>query len=420
LIFAEAKARQLLLLRVSKGVSAHTIQLAQETLEMAEELGEAGKPVQLLALFGLIWMEADSGDVIDRTSAIEKGLSLAQELGDQFMVAEFMMFYINSRDRTKARMYSEKHLALRRELGDLDGIMMANLLTGYHHMENGAEADIPRARMLMEEAHQLAQIVRNPWGLWTAKCWLGILFCESGQIDIGIELFLQALPMSRHLDEAIWEIWVLNALGHAAVLQQDSASGLRYHQQAVDLSRNRYVMVSEMMSRINLAEVASMTGDLRLAETQYQAAVAAVSLNEYTGYLDGLAAFSLGRVAILKQEPTAASYFLEALEVFLQKGYSNGIAHCLDALAVLAAGQSSQAGLAAQLHGAVDRARVKFAGWFWGFALPLFLIPLDLSQLLAPARSALGEAEYNRLYEEGKAMSTQQILELLGEQIISL
>jgi hypothetical protein len=54
------------------------------------------------------------------------------------------------------------------------------------------------------------------------------------------------------------------------------------------------------------------------------------------------------------------------------------------------------------------------------FALSLFLIPLDLNQLLAPARSALGEAEYNRLYEEGKAMSTQQILELLGEQIISL
>jgi hypothetical protein len=52
LIFAEAKARQLLLLTMSKGASTHTIQLAQDTLEMAEGLGEAGKPIQLHVLQG--------------------------------------------------------------------------------------------------------------------------------------------------------------------------------------------------------------------------------------------------------------------------------------------------------------------------------------------------------------------------------
>jgi hypothetical protein len=129
----------------------------------------------------------------------------------------------------------------------------------------------------------------------------------------------------------------------------------------------------------------------------------------------------MGRAAILRvEQQTAARFFLEALEVFLQKDDANGIAHCLDALAGLYAAQSGQAGLAARLHGAADRARVKFAGWGFRPGLSLFLIHLDLNQLLAHARSALGEAEYNRLYEEGKAMSTRQILEFLGEQIISL
>jgi predicted ATPase/class 3 adenylate cyclase len=416
LIFAEAKARWLMLLRMSKGESTHTVQLAQDTLEMAEELGEAGKPIQLHVLQGLIWMwmAEDSSHIIDDESYIEKGLSLAHELGDRFMTAEFTMFRINNRDRIKARAYAEKHLALRRELGDLDGIMAANLFLGLHHLEFGQEADIPQTRMLLEEALELSQIVRNPLGMWSAECWLGALFCESGQLDVGIEKLQRALPISRDLGEALWEIWVLNALGHAAVLKQDWAAGLSYHKQAVDQSRIRHAVLSEMMSCINLAEVASMTGDIALAETQYQAAVAAVSHNEYAGHQEGLVAFSMGRIAMLKQEQTAASYFLEALEVFLHKEKSHGIAYCLDVLAVLFAAQSSQAGLAARLHGAADRARVKFSGWLWGYALPLFLIPLDLNQLLAPARSALGEAEYNRLYQEGIAMSTKQILEFSG------
>jgi hypothetical protein len=62
--------------------------------------------------------------------------------------------YDEDRDRIKARMYAEKHLALRRELGDLDGIMSANLLLAYHHLEVGEEADISRARMLIEEAQR--------------------------------------------------------------------------------------------------------------------------------------------------------------------------------------------------------------------------------------------------------------------------
>jgi hypothetical protein len=67
--------------------------------------------------------------------------------------------------------------------------------------------------------------------------------------------------MSRNLGEPFWEIWVLNALGHAAVLKQDWMSGLGYYQQAVDQSRTSHDVLSEVMSRINLAEVARTVGD---------------------------------------------------------------------------------------------------------------------------------------------------------------
>jgi hypothetical protein len=110
------------------------------------------------------------------------------------------------------------------------------------------------------------------------------------------------------------------------------------------------------------------------------------------------------------------------LEAFLQKDNSNEIAHCLDNLAVLYANQSEPGcfNRTSAWGGGSDKAKILRMGMGGGRGLSLFLIPLDLNQLLAPARSALGEAEYNRLYEEGKAMSTKQILELLGEQIISL
>jgi predicted ATPase/class 3 adenylate cyclase len=418
-IFAEAKSCQLLLLTMSKGASIYAIQLAQDTMELAEELGEAGKPIQLLALLGLIWISWDSGHIVDHRFYVEKGLALALELEDRLMAAEFMMQYLNDEDRTITRMYAEKNLALRRELGDLDGIMSANMLLAYLHLEDGEDADFQRARSLIEEAQRISQIVRNSWGLLTSECYLGILFCENSQVDVGIEKFMHALPMSRNLGEPFWEIWVLNALGHAAVLKQDWMSSREYYQQAVDQSRTSHDVLSEVLSRINLAELARTTGDLHMAETHYQTA-AVMSQSEDARHQAGLSAFSLGRAASLRQEQTAERFFLEALEAFLQKDNSNEIAHCLDALAAQYAGLSEKAGLTAHLHGAADRVRPKFPGWGWGRGLSLFLIPLDLNQLLAPARSALGEAEYNRLYEEGKAMNTKQILEFLGEQIISL
>jgi hypothetical protein len=100
---------------------------------------------------------------------------LALELDDRFMAAEFMATYMDDEDRSIARLYAEKNLTLRRELGDLDGIMSANMLLALLYFE---EADIPRARMFMEEAHQLAQIVRNPRELLYAELCLGILFFD--------------------------------------------------------------------------------------------------------------------------------------------------------------------------------------------------------------------------------------------------
>ena len=39
-----------------------------------------------------------------------------------------------------------------------------------------------------------------------------------------------------------------------------------------------------------------------------------------------------------------------------------------------------------------------------------WLVPFDLDDLLAPARKALGEDEYGRLYAEGQSMDMEQAL----------
>jgi hypothetical protein len=43
----------------------------------------------------------------------------------------------------------------------------------------------------------------------------------------------------------------------------------------------------------------------------------------------------------------------------------------------------------------------------------LFLSHIDLDDQLAPARNAIGETEYKRLYQEGKSMNVEQAVALI-------
>ena len=106
---------------------------------------------------------------------------------------------------------------------------------------------------------------------------------------------------------------------------------------------------------------------------------------------------------------TARSFFRQSLEESKKLNSVYEIRFNLEALTALSVLQAEKA---ARLRGAVENLReVRFS---WGF-VTIFLAPFDLDNLLKPAREGLGEREFERLYNEGKAMTLEEAVALALE-----
>jgi hypothetical protein len=128
--------------------------------------------------------------------------------------------------------------------------------------------------------------------------------------------------------------------------------------------------------------------------------------HQESSFLQGLVAFALGWVSRLKQDnELAINYFGKSAKEFFNYGDLHETAHTLDVLSVLL---NDQPELAARLHGAADNLRPLYTNW----GTMLYLTPIDLNVEMGVARAALGEAQYKRLYDEGKVLNFQQLLEL--------
>jgi predicted ATPase/DNA-binding SARP family transcriptional activator len=405
MLVAEARARQSLLLSAFGAGSENATRIAEDAMNLAKELGEPGKPIQLIALHALQWNLSYHEENQAREISL-KGLALAEELDDQFMVAEFLQHFDDDPDRARWKIAAEKNLAIRRALGDLDGQMTATIILAGHYFDSG---DVTNARALFEESFQIACKVKNPWGIFVSQCNLAYTLCETGDLDRGMDLLVQLLPVTRDLGESHWVIWVLNALGHSADLKHDWPSCQAYYQQAIDLAHTSRLINAEIVSLINMAEAARKNGDDNLARQNYQS-VAAFDHHKEVNLYGGAANFSRAMMAILDGDlPSATKLIHQASKAFLRRGNLTEIAHIHDYLVVLYAQQAGQADLVARLHGAIDRARPRYDDW----EKMLFLARIDLAAQLAPTRTALGETEYERLYEEGKSMSVEQAVALI-------
>jgi tetratricopeptide (TPR) repeat protein len=160
-------------------------------------------------------------------------------------------------------------MILRREMGDLDGLMWTNMGLAQHYFDSG---DVIQARLLSEESYRLARQVKNLWGIVAAQSNLGIMLTKSGELDQGIELFKEVLPMTKDLGEPHWSVWVNTTLGYASDLKQDWPACQAYYQQAIQLSHTNRLDYAEASNRINLAEAARNNGYERLARQYYQSA----------------------------------------------------------------------------------------------------------------------------------------------------
>jgi predicted ATPase/class 3 adenylate cyclase len=399
-LIAEAQGRQALLLCAIGRIGETTEAIANEALAAGKQLGEAGKRIQFVALHALAW---NAGYLYQKNTLYElfkQCLEIAQSLEDRFLIAEAAqnLSYVEP-DQKLGIQYSELNLRLRQELGDLDGMMTAEGLLGGLYYTN---ASLDQALLHLEESVRLAKRINNRVGALSAYGAMGRVWYAKGDFDGSIQQFNLALELIEEVGDQTWVGWLVNGMGYAYGAKKDWVQSQEHFQRGLLLARKTNNLYWEVIHLVNTAEVARSLGKERLAR-QYYLQAAQVAQAQAGLPLEGLVYYSLGMEALLGSDFShAAKYLQQALQFYHQTLVYDLMGGCLQALAVCAlkAGQMERA---ARLHGILRSRR-----WQVDPVMPLWLIPYDLDSLLTPARLAQGEAEYDRLFAEGKVLTLEQ------------
>jgi DNA-binding SARP family transcriptional activator len=81
----------------------------------------------------------------------------------------------------------------------------------------------------------LAEAANDPYGIVSASCCLGYLYCLTGQLDLAVPLLGRALAICRERDFGVWLPTVIGYLGHAHAQAGRFEEGLPLLERAIDI-----------------------------------------------------------------------------------------------------------------------------------------------------------------------------------------
>jgi predicted ATPase/class 3 adenylate cyclase len=400
-LLAEALGRHAAMLWLLGRGGEQLTRLAEEALILAEGLGEAGKWAKYYALYAL----AGNACYILNQKTIaydlfQKCLALGEEIGDRFLEGEILHLLVSLEpDPAKAKAYAERNLAIRLELGDLNGLMWAQQLLGDLQFRSGNPA---QARLLFEQSLQTTSKIRDIHVLYYGYFRLGDLLCESGELDQAIEYFLKSLAAAKDRGIKVYMLQSYYELGHAYILKRDWPQAEEYFQEAIEIARAQKSFFYEAVGCLNLAEAAWSLGHTETAAQYYQAAEAIVQA-QGDHSLDGIRAYASAKAAQLHGDhASAVRSFQAALKIFRENGDHYNMSLCLESLVVCAI-QTKQYERAVRLSGAAASSPLMLSprNFTW-------LISLNFGDSIVHAKAALGEKRYTQTLEAGKAMSIEE------------
>jgi tetratricopeptide (TPR) repeat protein len=264
-------------------------------------------------------------------------------------------------DYAQAAALHEEALALRREMGDTQGVAASLNNLG---LVAGEQGEYERARTLYEESLALQRTLGHKQGIANALNNLGILATRLGDYARATELYEESLGLQRALGHKQGVGAVLGNLGRVAERQGDYGRAASLIEEALAFARD--------------------LGDTREI---------ALSLR------------SLGAVARLQADyERAASLLTESLALSRDIGARDLMADGLTLLAWVALARG-QPGRAARLGGAAQA--------LWD-AIGAPLLPYQRAshdQAVAAMRAALGDALFAASWAAGMALSPEQALD---------
>jgi non-specific serine/threonine protein kinase len=314
-------------------------------------------------------------------------------------------------DYAAAQAAYERSLAMRRELGDRQGVgaVLNNLgLLAYEH------GDYRSARALHEESLAVDRELGDRWGVAVSLIHLASLALMQGDHASARALNEESLALFRAFGDRGHTANALRSLGTLSSHEGDQASARALFEEALAICRQLGDRSGIAGALYGLGVAARHAGD---ASTARELLDESLAIFRELGDREGMAKAmsNLGQVAAAQGDyPAARSLQQEGLAIYRELSDRSGIAGLIEGLAgtAFALGEPVRA---ACLWGAMERLREDIAAPMAPSERPHY------DRIVADARAAIDDAAaFDLAWQRGRAMTLDQaIAYALGDRVPS-
>ncbi|HEX2988103.1 MAG TPA: tetratricopeptide repeat protein, partial [Chloroflexota bacterium] len=344
--------------------------LAEEALKLAKETDEREGEADALAILGGI--ASDLWYIKEACALYEESLAKWKELGDKAGIARTLMALgwatAKGGDRRRARSLYEESLAMWRELGDRAMVAWDIFNLGGVASEEG---DFDRASALYEESRKLCEEIGDrESGCQLVAC-LGNDALEEGDFDRASDLFERSLATARELDVKQDIVLALMGLGNLASMRGNSPSASAFFDKVAALEK-------EMGDQV------------------------------FSVFFSGVAANHRGEYT------TARTLLEEVLATFEKRGHRKGMAETLGEVAEALVGMG-QTRRGVMLLGSTQHTSEEL-----GVLCRACSISFERAheRLRAIARAQLGDGDFEKAWQQGRAMSMEKAVEFARAEFV--
>jgi predicted ATPase/transcriptional regulator with XRE-family HTH domain len=275
------------------------------------------------------------------------------------------------------------------------------------------QADYSTARSLLEESLVVGKALGDKLGIANSLRAMGTMAHVQGDYSTARSLHGESLALMRELGD-LWGI--ANSLNNLAILtheQGDYSTARSLHEESLALMRELGDLLGIANSLNNLGNVAVDEGDYTFARSRLEESLAIRrALGDKRGI--AIALHNLGDLALRQRDyRTSRSLLEESLILRIELKDKWGMAYSLAGLGrVVVAASVADGGVerGAKVLGAVE-AIVQSMG-----AVLERGYRLSYEEAVAFARSHLGEEAFERVWQAGRAMSLEQVIDYALEQ----
>jgi predicted ATPase len=298
----------------------------------------------------------------------------------------------------EGREWSERLLIQTDEMDDRLLRAMALATAGFMAMWEG---DLNVAVDYVLESVDIWRALEEPEGIGLALMTAGVVLLNQGQDDRARPYLEESVEVIREIGASWFEGTALVHLGNVALGQGDIAAALEYLEKAETIARQIGDPWQIAFAVNNRGEVARVLGEYDKAKRYY------VETEQLYQQADakGDQARLIHTLAYIAQHEgdleVAEARFRESLESFLELGNKRGIAECLAGLAGLAA-ERKEFDWAVPLLAASEALLTSFGAAWWPADRVEFERNLEFT------RSALEQAEFEELWNQGKTFSLEE------------